>query len=606
MTHALLDPTDDLARQNEKLLRISEVLMNRVEQATNDSGAAFAHFQRAAMLEDQVRERTADLERALDLLHESNARYAAANDEKEAARRDLASAIETIKEGFALFDDEDVLQLSNSRFGMHMLDLKPHLKPGLSFDEYSARVASSRYLVLPEGDTQESWLARRRAAHRNRHVMFNVAMRGDRWIQVSEHRTHDGQTVVMQTDITDVMRIERQERETLLDDQARLIRATLDHIEQGVCIFDTDRRLIGWNRRMAGLLLVPLERLRMGADIRVLYDQLGREVEFQGDMTLADVKEWARTRSGREPLRFELRHRQGRLLDVFAEEMPNDGFVISFRDVTAEREAARVLHEANEMLERRVRDRTLELEDALSVAERANASKSRFVAAASHDLLQPLSAAKLYLSSVQEDIGDAGQAQVLGRAQNALDSVEEIIDALLAISKLESGAVEPQIRRFELTPMLRQLQDDFRPHADLAGLGLHVVPCSAMVETDAFYLRRVLQNLIANAIRYTRSGKVLVGARRQRRAVRLEVWDTGPGIPKDAQDDIFKEFHRLGTDASAAQGMGLGLAIVERACAMMNLPLELTSTVGRGTGFLVTVPLAGVRPRGPKVRVRAQ
>ncbi len=606
MTRALLDPTDDLARQNEKLLRISEVLMNRVEQATDDNGAAFAHFQRAAMLEDQVRERTADLERALDLLHESNARYAAANDAKEAARRDLASAIETIKEGFALFDDEDVLQLSNSRFGMHMLDLKPHLKPGLSFDDYAARVASSRYLVLPEGDTQESWLARRRAAHRNRHVMFNVAMRGDRWIQVSEHRTHDGQTVVMQTDITDVMRIERQERETLLDDQARLIRATLDHIEQGVCIFDTDRRLIGWNRRMAGLLLVPLERLRMGADIRVLYDQLGREVEFQGDMTLADVKEWARTRSGREPLRFELRHRQGRLLDVFAEEMPNDGFVISFRDVTAEREAARVLHEANEMLERRVRDRTLELEDALSVAERANASKSRFVAAASHDLLQPLSAAKLYLSSVQEDLGDGEQAQVLGRAQNALASVEEIIDALLAISKLESGAVEPQIRRFELAPMLRQLQDDFRPHADLAELGLHVVPCSAMVETDAFYLRRVLQNLIANAIRYTKSGKVLVGARRQRRAVRLEVWDTGPGIPKDAQDDIFKEFHRLGTDASAAQGMGLGLAIVERACAMMNLPLELTSTVGRGTGFLVTVPLAGVRPRGPKVRVRAQ
>ncbi|MDZ7907608.1 MAG: PAS-domain containing protein [Gemmobacter sp.] len=205
MIETLINPADSAERRAEKLLAIAEVLMRRVEQVTDDSGAAYAQFQRAAMLEDQVRSRTRDLERALDLLNESNGRLAEANRETEAARQNLADAIETVQEGFALFGPDDVLVMCNSRFGMHMLDLRDHLKPGLPFDEYVQRVSLSRYLALPEGETPQDWAVKRRRRHQDRHVIFNVRLIWDRWLQISEHRTADGGTVILQTDVTDII-----------------------------------------------------------------------------------------------------------------------------------------------------------------------------------------------------------------------------------------------------------------------------------------------------------------------------------------------------------------------------------------------------------------
>lgn len=232
MTDWLIDPTDSLERQNEKLRQITEVLMRRVEQDTDKTGVAYRQFERAALLEDQVRQRTSDLEHALDLLNESNARLAEANRAAERARSDLASAIETIQEGFALFNTQDELVMCNSRFGMHMLDLQAELAPGLKFTRYVELVSRSRYLALPDGLTPEDWAERRMRRHQDDHVMFNVRMVRDRWVQVSEHRTTDGGTVIMQTDVTDIMRLEREERDKLLDGQSKMIRATLDHLNQ--------------------------------------------------------------------------------------------------------------------------------------------------------------------------------------------------------------------------------------------------------------------------------------------------------------------------------------------------------------------------------------
>jgi hypothetical protein len=202
MIATLINPADPPEKQTQKLLTIAQVLMRRVEQITDDSGAAYAQFQRAAMLEDQVRERTRDLERALDLLNDSNGRLAEANRATEAARQNLANAIETIQEGFALFDADDVLVMCNSRFGMHMLDVREHLKPGLRFDDYVGRVSRSRFLELPQGETAADWAIARQRRHQDRHVIFNVRMVWDRWVQVSEHRTADGGTVILQTDVT--------------------------------------------------------------------------------------------------------------------------------------------------------------------------------------------------------------------------------------------------------------------------------------------------------------------------------------------------------------------------------------------------------------------
>jgi signal transduction histidine kinase/CheY-like chemotaxis protein len=591
MIETLINPADSAERRAEKLLTIAEALMRRVEQATDDSGAAYAQFQRAALLEDQVRERTHDLGRALDLLNESNARLADAMREAETARQNLSNAIETVQEGFALFDREDRLVMCNSRFAMHMPDVHARLQPGLGFQDYVALVSRSPHLALPEGEGGPDWAQGRMRRHKDRHVIFNVRMTGDHWVQVSEHRTADGGTVILQTDVTDIIRAERHERGKLLDDQARVIRATLDHINQGVGIFDAEARLIGWNQRLGSLLSLPMGRLRIGASFENLFSRFSAMMQSD-DMSVAALMDWVSAAGSRPPLEFEVRRGEDLIMDVFAQGMPDGGFVFSFTDVTAERAALVALSRANETLEARVFDRTLELEDALANAERANASRSRFVAAASHDLLQPLSAAKLFISSIAGDGLDKSAQVALEKAQNALISVEGILDALLDISKLESGKAAVSVGAVHLDRLLRTLSEEFAPIAAAKGLRLVVIPCGVVVESDPAYLRRILQNLIGNAIRYTAAGRVLVGARRRGRVVRLEVWDTGPGIPEEAQNDIFKEFHRLNARASASEGMGLGLAIVERACALLGHPLGLQSEIGRGTCFMLQVPLS--------------
>ncbi len=596
----LIDQHDTPQRQNEKLRKICAALIRRVEQATEDGGAAYAQFQRAVLLEDQVQSRTRDLEQSLELLNRTNARLAQANLATEAARSDLANAIESIQEGFALFSPDDVLIRCNSRFGMHMPDLDRWLKPGLRFDTYVEKVSQSPHLSLPPDETPALWAQRRRARHGDAHVVFNVELSQDRWLQVSELRTDAGQTIIMQTDITEIMRLERLERSKMLDQHARLIRATLDHINQGVCIFDTHERLLGWNQRVAELLSMRLPQFHIGADFNFLYRRLRDDLKIQSGATAQEVIDWVKSPGPRHPLRFEVRDRSARVLDVFAQEMPDMGFVISFSDVTAERLAAQKLQAVNDRLEQHVQARTRELAAALASAERANASKTRFVAAASHDLLQPLSAAKLYVSSIAEEPLAPQQIETLRKTQNALDSVEEIIGALLDIGQLESGNAPVNIGPVDLGKLMRHLIDDLSPLAARKGLELRYVATAHMVQSDHSYLRRILQNLIGNAIRYTQTGRILVGARRCGAALRLEVWDTGPGIPEDQQENIYKEFHRLdGRDsASASQGLGLGLAIVERACALLDHPHGMRSRLGKGTGFFVTVPLTPRSPAG--------
>ena len=569
-------------RRIAKLERINAALMRRVEQTADRASAgpgAYDLFERAATLEAEVRARTGELGRAIDLLNESNARL-------EAARADLAGAIEAVQEGFALFDRGDRLVLCNSRFGRDLPDVRPRLVPGLAFDDYVSLVSRSAHVVLGS-ETPEAWAAQRRRAHAAGHAAFNVPIAGERWLQVSERRTATGGTVILQTDVTDILRLERRERERLLDAQARVVRATLDHIDQGVCAFDAEARLIAWNAQAGAIPALPTTALRLGMGFGPLLAALAERwaLEPRAEALLG----WARhPASG--PLAAELR-RAGRAIRVVGQAMPG-GFLVSFADVTAEREALRVIREANETLERRVRDRTLELEDALEAAERANATKSRFVAAASHDLLQPLSAAKLYLGSLEFDAEDP-RAGAAAKASRAMESVEAMLDALLHISRLDSGRHELHVEAVPLGPILRRLREEFAPAAEAKGIALTVVPTREAVRSDATYLRRILQNLIANAVRYTEAGRVLVGARRRGGLLRLDVIDTGPGIAETDLEAVFQEFRRL-RDA-AGEGMGLGLAIVERACGLLGHPLEVASEVGRGTRFSVGLPLMGGR-----------
>lgn len=590
MNSVLVNPAEPLEQQNARLLKVAEALMRRVERATDDSGEAYAHFQRAILLEEQVRSRTRDLERTLNLLNHSNTRLSQAMREAERARADLYDALEAVREGFALFDARDVLVMCNSRFGASLPDIIAHLEPGLRFVDYVKLCARSSHLVLPEGQTARAWFRQRLENHRKPSVSFNVQIVGDQWMQVSEQRTPGNGTAILQTDITELIQMERQERDKLLDEQARLIRATLDHINQGICIFDARQRLVGWNARLRALLAPPIQMLRVGTGFATLAEHFRQALDFHDAAAPERLVHWVTGGQSRPPLTLDLRTRDGAHLHIFGQEMPDRGFVISFTDVTAERAAAAALQAANESLEQRVAERTLALEDALRVAERANASKSRFVAAASHDLLQPLSAAKLFLASVESTSLSDEQAATIRRVRSAFDGVESILGALLDISRLDSGNATISLSTIPLGSLLRRLGHEFREIARQKGLDLRLVPTSALVRSDASYLRRIVQNLLANAVRYTSSGKVLLGARRVGGAVRIEVWDTGPGIPESAREIVFREFQRLGAAQRSDEGMGLGLAIVERACALLGHRLELISEPGRGTGFRLTVP----------------
>lgn len=592
---SLLAPEDSLETRNAKLLKMTSVLMARVEQSTDDGGAAFAHFQRALVLEDQVRDRTRDLENTLELLNQTNARLSQAMREAEGARADLYDALESVREGFALFDQDDRLVMSNSRFCELLPDLPPRLEPGLRFSEYVRLAARSPHLALQPGRTRFGWLKERLRHHRMLSVTFNVQTTNDQWIQVSEQRTPGHGTAILHTDITELIQLERQEREKLLDEQARLIRATLDHVGQGIAIFDAQNRLVGWNERLRQLFMPPMWLLRVGTGFAGLATHLRAALQPEDAGAFARLVNWVSMSGGRPPLSLQFTTRNGIRLDAFGQEMPDHGFVVSFTDVTAEREARLALISANEGLEQRVRERTIALENALSQAERANASKSRFVAAVSHDLLQPLSAAKLFLAALDSAASADEVALTASRTRSAFESVESILGALLDISRLDSGAAGITPATFPLEGLLTRLGDEFRELARQKGLELRVVPSSLVVRSDASYLRRIVQNLIANAVRYTHAGKVVVGVRHVGSFARIEIWDTGPGIPASERETVFHEFHRL-PNGHGTGGMGLGLAIVERACALLDHPLELISEVGRGTGFRITVPLAGERP----------
>lgn len=592
MPQSLINPADSLTRQNQKLLTIVQSLMRRSEQSPDTTGVAYAQFERTVMLQEEVRTRTLELERALDLLNTSNASLALATAEAQAARANLANAIETVQEGFALFDADEKLVLCNRRFGKPLRDVHHLFKPGLPFRDYVHIVSTSPYLALPDDTSPASWAAQRMARHKEQHVVFNTRLAGDSWMQVSEHRTNDGGTVVLQTDVTDMMLLERQERERQLDDQAQLIKATLEHLNQGVCIFDSNARLVGWNRRVGEVLTIPAKGFRIGLPFATIFDHLRRKVAFQDSTDATTLINWTAHLDRRAPLSFEIALGTDRILAVFAQQMPDGGFVISFTDISAERSALRAISQVNETLERRVQERTLELQDALAEAKRANASKSRFVAAASHDLLQPLSAAKLYVASLESDLTDADQQERLTKAGSALQSVEHILGALLDMSRLDSGRAAVHVTDIPLGILLGQLHDELAPHAAEKGLRFTVVPSSVTVQSDATYLRRILQNLMSNALRYTDQGRVLVGVRLRGDGVAVEIWDTGPGIPEEQQEKVFDEFHRVNAAASPSDGLGLGLAIVDRACRLLGHSLNMRSSPELGTVFCVGLPLA--------------
>ena len=244
---------------------------------------------------------------------------------------------------------------------------------------------------------------------------------------------------------------------------------------------------------------------------------------------------------------------------------------------------------------RRIDRSTRALEAARAEAEQANRSKTSFVAAAVHDLMQPLNAARMFADAARARLTSAADREVLSGIDSALEAEDDILSTLLDISRLESGTLEVHERDFALGTLLDTLGREFGIIARARGIELHVTRCAAVIHSDEALLRRILQNYLSNAVRYSRRGRVLMGCRRAGRLLRIEVWDTGPGIASEHHRRIFLEFQRLDSGGqSAERGAGLGLAIVERVAKRLGHRIGLRSWVGRGSVFFVEVPLVGV------------
>ncbi|TVQ34762.1 MAG: response regulator [Wenzhouxiangella sp.] len=376
-----------------------------------------------------------------------------------------------------------------------------------------------------------------------------------------------------------------------------VLSGALENMSQGICVVDREMRLVAWNRAYLDLFDYPADLIRVGRPVAdLLRHNAARGLMGKGDIEAQIQRRLAFKRAGSQHL-VERPWSDGRIIEIRGNPMPGGGFVATFTDVTAFRRTAEELRQINETLEQRVVARTAELEQAKLHAERASEAKTRFLAAVSHDLVQPLNAAQLLTHSLSGRIDRQPESDSLRQISGALAATENLLEGLLDISRLDAGGLEPRITRFQLGELFDQLHGEFRLMAEERGLALSSVRTSVWVRSDPQLLRRILQNFLSNAVRYTEQGRILIGCRRRQGRVLAGVWDTGPGIPDAARTMIFEEFRRLDKDRHAP-GLGLGLAIAERMARLLDHPLTLISEPGRGTFFGVSVPLT--QPGSPR------
>jgi signal transduction histidine kinase len=394
----------------------------------------------------------------------------------------------------------------------------------------------------------------------------------------------------------------------------RLLEAALENMSQGISVVDRDLHLVAWNRRYAELFGYPDSLLRVGVPVADLlrwnlaHGWPAATIEAEVDKRIRHMhagtpyvsERLFPARAGAEAgavdgavvdgaatdgIVMDGIVIDGIVIEIRGNPMPDGGFVATFTDVTAFRRAEAALIRSNETLEERVADRTARLDQARAEAERANDAKSRFLTAVGHDLLQPLHAAQLFTDALIEQSPEPARRAQAQRIRGALDSTGDLLAGLLDMSRLEAGGLVPQPRVFPLADVLEPLASEFAALAEERGLRFRHRPTRAWVRTDPQLLRRALQNFLANAVRYTVDGGVLLGARRVGSALRIEVHDTGPGIPESQQRAIFEEFRR--GEGAVGQGLGLGLAIADRIAKLLEAPLRLRSRPGRGTVFSI-------------------
>ena len=518
----------------------------------------------------------------------------------------LETTLENVAEGISVIDADSRLVVWNRRYA-ELFDYPDNLlrigTPVEALIRYNAELGR-----CGPGDVEEH-VARRLTHFRcgEPHVFQRTRDDGS-VIEMRVNPLPGGGFVTSFSDIS-----EHKRTELALRESEHNIRIYTDNVP--VLIAYVDRELVYRFVNKAYEQAVGLDRDAICG--RHVNEILGREsfIEREAHMegALAGIRQSFEVSTADEDNR--LRYAEATYIPQFDESGEVLGFFALFHDITERRRAQQGLREAYDTLEQRVQDRTRELSevnrrlrseielrnrieralrDAKADAEAANLSKTRFLAAASHDLLQPLNAARLFTSAVAQGEHDARTVRAVDRIDSSLRAAEELLTALLDISKLDAGALEPHHSDFRIDDILAMLSVEFGIIARERGIEFRAVPSRVTVHSDRQFLRRILQNFLSNALRYTKQGRVLLGCRRRGGMLHIEVYDTGPGIPAEhLEKDIYEEFRRFQPrDELGAKGMGLGLAIVQRMARALGHEVHVRSELGRGSVFSVAVPIS--------------
>ncbi|MEH6625955.1 MAG: NahK/ErcS family hybrid sensor histidine kinase/response regulator [Motiliproteus sp.] len=511
----------------------------------------------------------------------------------------LQNTLDNLSQGVILVNDQQQLETWNERF----IEIA-----GLDRKNVTSGLSISKLMAATEVEDLKPVSSNK---HGKRSREMEQQLSNGRVLEIKTHPMPNGQYVNTYTDIT-----ERSRSAKALADSEHRIRLITDAVPALIAYVDSDLTFKFTNRAYETWYQLDRKKVLEHKLVDVLPEKQlkrlrpyvkralkGEAVSFEIDEPTPDGKK-----------RYVLKS----YVPQFGDNQQVEGFYVLIQDITEQRITAEELRNAYQNMEQRVTERTAELttlnlqmlediqerrkiearlREATKEAEHANTSKTKFLAAASHDLLQPMNAARLFAASLMEhDLCDRTR-RLVNSLNFSLEDVESLLAALVDISKLDAGAVKPDITAFNAGDLLDNLANEFQTLANDAGLEFEFVSSSAVIASDSQLLARILRNFLSNAIRYTPAGKVMLGCRRQAGVLAIEVCDTGIGIPEDKLEEIFQEFNRIHDDNSARdKGLGLGLAIVEKMAKILSCKISVRSAPGRGSCFSVQIPY-GTLPR---------
>jgi len=510
----------------------------------------------------------------------------------------LQRAVDNLSQGVAMVNAQGVLELWNRRF----LELSG-LAPVAAHRPFSEVIADSELQLL----TPASRDSNGRLIHEREQRLSD-----GRVLEIRTHPLPTGGYVNTFTDIT-----ERYQHAEALSESERWIRLITDHVPALIAYVSADLVYEFTNKVYEQWYCWP-RGVMLGQSLREAhseqhYQRLEAYVAraLAGESVTFEFAETNINNQERYMLRSYVPNRlaNGEVVGIF----------VLIRAITERRRTAEALHQAYQNLEQRVQERTAELttlneqllreidersrvelrlREAKREAEQANLSKTKFLAAVSHDLLQPLNAARLFTSALLEWREPVANAHLVRNVSNSLQDVENLLGTLVDISKLDAGVIKADIAPFALSELLDNLAAEYAQVARSEGLALRFVPCSVLVRSDMQLLARILRNLLSNAIRYTPSGRVVLGCRRHGQRVSIQVWDSGIGIAEERLEEIFQEFKRGDVQRpNQDRGLGLGLAIVEKIAGILGHRIHVRSWPGKGSMFAIDVPLSATAPK---------